>query len=155
MILYCFILSIVFSASPLSGSFPFSWFPVQSLFFTPKSLLFPPLLVVHGTARRNQGSTVFWCKKQGFRRKKQRLDGKPGKQETHWNRRRRDDNKENKTVEYHELNKKVNSSLYFYFIISQHRFLIEKKSCVREELSSLLIFTWWIIQFLLYWTKLP
>ena len=35
----------------------------------------PSLRVVRGTTRRNQGSTGFW-------RKKQRLDGKPGKRET-------------------------------------------------------------------------
>ena len=36
---YCFISYVVFvSASPLSGCFPFSWFPVQPLLFTPKSL---------------------------------------------------------------------------------------------------------------------
>ena len=32
-----------FPASPLSGRFPFSRFPFQSLIFTPKSLLFTPI----------------------------------------------------------------------------------------------------------------
>ena len=49
---YCFILYFFFvSASPLSGSFPFSWFPVQSLLFTLKSLLFTPI------SRTTWGST--------------------------------------------------------------------------------------------------
>ena len=46
-----FILYIAVSASPLSGSFPLFWFPVQSLLFTPKSLLCTP------TSRANLDST--------------------------------------------------------------------------------------------------
>ena len=58
---YCFILYIVFfSASPLSGRFPFSRFSVQFLIFTPKSLTFTPLSCAtwgstRGTARGARG----------------------------------------------------------------------------------------------------
>ena len=41
---YCFICHIFFvSASPLSGRFPFSRFPVQFLLFTPKPFIFTPI----------------------------------------------------------------------------------------------------------------
>ena len=45
---------------------------------------------MHGTARRTLGSTGYWPKNQGFWRKKQGSDGKPGKRETPCKRRRRD-----------------------------------------------------------------
>ena len=50
---FCFIHHVVFvSASPLSGCFPFSWFPVQYLVFTPKYLLFTPIYrATYGSTR--------------------------------------------------------------------------------------------------------
>ena len=44
--------AVVVSASPLSGSLPFPQFPVQSLIFTPKSLLFMP---------KSRATLVFTC----------------------------------------------------------------------------------------------
>ena len=41
--LYFLILYVVVSVSPLLGCFPFSQFPVQSLIFTPISLLYMPI----------------------------------------------------------------------------------------------------------------
>ena len=52
---YYFIHYVVFvSASLLSECFPFSWFPVQSLIFTTKSLLFTPLS--HATYGSTRGT---------------------------------------------------------------------------------------------------
>ena len=39
---YCFIIFVFISVSPILGRFLFSWFPVQSLLFAPKYLLYTP-----------------------------------------------------------------------------------------------------------------
>ena len=71
---YCFILHVVISVSPLSGRFLFPWFPVRSLHFIPKPLLYmskscSTLVFTCGTARSARlgglgwggGGYLGWC----------------------------------------------------------------------------------------------
>ena len=67
IICYCFTLYAVVSTSPLLGRFTFSRFPVQSLIFTPISLLYTPkspdtffsMCSVARSAR--EGGVHWWC----------------------------------------------------------------------------------------------
>ena len=78
----------------------------------------PPPRTTRGTARRNQGSTVFWRKNQGFGRKKQGLEGKSGKRKTPRKRRRRDnDNIDDKTVASPNIIENNNNNIHHWTLV--------------------------------------
>ena len=58
----------------------------------------PQSRTVPCTTHRNQGSTGFWCIKEGSWHKNQGLHRNKGEREKNQKRRHRDDNIENKTV---------------------------------------------------------